>query len=139
MTNSEFAIPLWARVISEADGILGVTEFADLPFTPQRFFWLSAIDGDAIRADHAHRTCHQMLICLSGSITATVTTAINMTVVHAMSVGMTVHLPPLNWLVLTDFSDDAVLGVLASEPYDGSEYIISKHELNILWSSAHSV
>lgn len=128
MTDPNPAFPPWARVITEADGLLGVTEFAGLPFVPQRFFWLSAIDGDAIRADHAHRTCHQLLVCLAGSLTATITTVANEVVAHALSVGTTIHLAPLNWLELSAFSTDAVLGVLASEPYDQREYITDRSE-----------
>lgn len=128
MTESQSAMPSWVRVVTESNGLLGVTEFAGLPFVPQRFFWLSAIQGDAIRADHAHRTCHQLLVCLAGSLTATITTIDKDTVVHTLSVGTTIHLAPLNWLELSAFSKDAVLGVLASEPYDQREYITERSE-----------
>ena len=128
MTNFDSVDSPWARVFSEANGLLGVIEFAGLPFVPQRFFWLSAIEGDAIRADHAHRTCHQMLVCLAGSLTATITTVSNEIVVHTMSVGSTIHLRPLHWLKLSAFSSDAVLGVLASEPYSQDDYITDRSE-----------
>ncbi len=128
MTDSNSSGSSWVRMITEADGLLGVAEFAGMPFVPQRFFWLSAIQGDAIRADHAHRTCHQLLVCLAGSLTATITTVANEVVVHTMSVGTTIHLAPLNWLELSSFSTDAVLGVLASEPYDQREYITERSE-----------
>jgi len=42
--------------------------------------------------------------------------------------GATIHLAPLNWLELSAFSTDAVLGVLASEPYDQLEYITDRSE-----------
>ena len=45
-----------------------------------------------------------------------------------MSVGTTLHLAPLHWLELSAFSTDAVLGVLASEPYDQREYITERSE-----------
>ncbi len=128
MTNFDSVDSPWARVFSDPDGLLGVIEFAGLPFVPQRFFWLSAIDGNAIRADHAHRTCHQMLVCLAGSLTATIATVANEVAVHTMSVGKTIHLAPQNWLALSAFSSDAVLGILASEPYDQSEYITERSE-----------
>jgi hypothetical protein len=54
-----------------------------------------------------------------------------------MSVGLTLHLPPLHWLELSNFSQDAVLGVLASEPYDKNEYINSLEELTALWKSVY--
>ena len=128
MTNFDSVDSPWARVFSEANGLLGVIEFAGLPFVPQRFFWLSAIEGDAIRADHAHRSCHQMLVCLAGSLTATITTVSNEVAVYSMSVGTTINLEPLHWLVLSSFSTDAVLGVMASEPYDENEYITERSE-----------
>ena len=128
MTNFDSVDSPWARVFSEANGLLGVIEFAGLPFVPQRFFWLSAIEGDAIRADHAHRSCHQMLVCLAGSLTATITTVSNEVAVYSMSVGTTINLEPLHWLELSSFSTDAVLGVMASEPYDENEYITERSE-----------
>ena len=128
MTNSKPSAPPWVRVITEVDGLLGVMEFAGLPFVPKRFFWLSAIDGNAIRADHAHRTCYQMLVCLAGSLTATITNIENEVVVYSMSAGTTIHLEPLHWLELSSFSTDAVLGVIASEPYDENEYITERSE-----------
>jgi len=42
--------------------------------------------------------------------------------------GATIPLAPLNWLELSTFSTDAVLGVMASEPYDQSEYITERSE-----------
>jgi UDP-2-acetamido-3-amino-2,3-dideoxy-glucuronate N-acetyltransferase len=128
MTDSKPSAPSWVRVITEVDGLLGVMEFAGLPFVPKRFFWLSAIDGNAIRADHAHRTCYQMLVCLAGSLTATITNIGNEVVIYSMSAGTTIHLEPLHWLELSSFSTDSVLGVMASEPYDENEYITERSE-----------
>ena len=66
---------LRAYVHTEHDGSLGVIEFADTPFQPQRFFWLSGIDPETTRASHAHHKCHQLLMCLAGEMTASITTA----------------------------------------------------------------
>ena len=69
-----------------------------------------------------------MLVCLAGSLTATITTVSNEIVVHTMSVGSAIHLRPLHWLKLSAFSSDAVLGVIASEPYSQDEYITDRSE-----------
>ena len=118
----------WLKLFSEQDGTLGVVEFDGLPFTPRRYFWLTEIDGDTVRANHAHRTCHQMLICLAGTLTATVTSINREVTTHRLTIGTMVYLPPFHWLELTLFSPDAVLGVLASEPYDYGEYITNRSE-----------
>lgn len=38
MTNFDSVDSPWARVFSEANGLLGLIEFAGLPFVPKRFF-----------------------------------------------------------------------------------------------------
>jgi UDP-2-acetamido-3-amino-2,3-dideoxy-glucuronate N-acetyltransferase len=124
-------------IIYEIEGVLGVTEFGNVPFTPQRFFWLSGVGSDTTRANHGHRSCHQLLICQQGTLDATITRGDGEISVHALSIGTTLHLPPLHWLALSNFSQDAVLGVLASEPYDKNEYINSREELTELWNSVY--
>ena len=124
-------------VFQEIDGTLGATEFGSIPFTPQRFFWLSGVRPETTRANHAHRSCHQLLICQQGTLDATITRGNGEISVHVMSLGSTLYLPQLHWLELSNFSEDAVLGVLASEPYDKNEYINSREELYELWSSVY--
>jgi UDP-2-acetamido-3-amino-2,3-dideoxy-glucuronate N-acetyltransferase len=124
-------------IIHEIEGVLGVTEFGNVPFAPQRFFWLSDVGPGTTRANHGHKSCHQLLICQQGTMDATITRGDGGVSVHAMSIGTTLHLPPLHWLALSNFSQDAVLGVLASEPYDKSEYINSQEELYELWNSVY--
>jgi UDP-2-acetamido-3-amino-2,3-dideoxy-glucuronate N-acetyltransferase len=126
-----------SNTIHDADGILGVTEFQSCPFIPQRFFWLTSVGTDIVRANHAHKSCHQLLICQQGSLTAKITDGTGAETMHEMIIGSTLDLPPLHWLELSHFSQDAVLGVLASEPYDKDEYINSREELSKLWHSAY--
>jgi hypothetical protein len=78
-----------------------------------------------------------LLICQRGTLDATITRGNGEISDHAMSIGTTLHLPPLHWLELSNFSHDAVLGVLASEPYDKNEYINSREELTKLWNSSY--
>ena len=124
-------------IIYEIEGVLGVTEFGKVPFTPQRFFWLSGVGSNTTRANHGHKSCHQLLICQQGTLDATITRGNGEISVHSMSIGTTLHLLPLHWLELSNFSHDAVLGVLASEPYDKNEYINSRGELTELWNSVY--
>jgi len=126
-----------SNVFHEHDGSLGAIEFTNVPFTPKRLFWLFGISPGAIRAAHAHRACHQLLTCMTGSLTADVTTRDTQLTSHSMTAGSTLHLEPLQWLELLDFSHDAVLAVLASEHYDAAEYIDSWDELRELWGTGY--
>lgn len=127
------------HIIYEVDGDLGVIEFEFLPFLPKRFFWLKGVDNNTTRANHAHRTCHQLLVCQQGTVTATVTGGDGMVSVHEMGIGSTIYLMPLYWLELTKFSADSVIGVFASEPYKLGEYITKKEELLELWRHKHGL
>ena len=126
-----------SNTIHDADGILGVTEFQSCPFIPRRFFWLAGVGKDVVRANHAHKSCHQLLICQQGSLIAKITDGAGAETVHELIIGSTLDLPPLHWLELSHFSQDAVLGVLASEPYNKKEYINSREELSKLWHSTY--
>jgi len=126
------------QIISEETGDLGVSEFENLPFVPKRFFWLRGVDASAVRANHAHTTCHQFLICQQGTLTAKISAGDGQVQIHSMQVGSSIHLKPLHWLELCNFSTDAVLGVFASEPYSETEYLTNKEDLTRIWSSTES-
>jgi UDP-2-acetamido-3-amino-2,3-dideoxy-glucuronate N-acetyltransferase len=112
-----------AHTHSDESGLLGVIEFSKIPFVPKRLFWITGVSPESIRANHAHRTCHQLLVCMSGTVTASITTTQKLEKVVVLSLGEVLHLEPLNWLQLHTFSENSVLAVLASEPYDPNEYI----------------
>lgn len=112
-----------AKLNSDDRGILAAIEFRDVPFVVQRVFWITDVTQGRERAGHAHRTCEQFLFCIRGSMSARVTNALGETYERVLDIGETLYLPPNNWLVLSGFSPNSALGVLASLPYDRSEYI----------------
>lgn len=122
----------FVRLFTESRGQLGVAEFSHLPFIPRRMFWITDVPTATSRAGHAHRTCTQLLIGLSGSTVATVTTEDGVSVATTLSVGNSLLIPPRHWLVLSDFAPGSVLGVLASEPYNPDDYITDYFEFENL-------
>ena len=128
MTSSELGQPA-VRVFEDERGVLGVSEFGVLPFVPQRFFWLCGVGKGENRAGHGHKTCHQFLICLQGSLRATVIDKHGPVSDQILKIGESLHLQPKQWLDLFEFSSDAVLGVYADQPYNFDDYIVSKDDL----------
>ena len=105
-------------------GNLSVGEFTrSIPFEAKRYFLVFDVPNAEIRSEHAHRTCHQFLICVRGrcSVLADDGQARQEFLLDDPSIG--VHLPPLTWGVQYKYSQDAVLLVFASEFYDPDEYI----------------
>lgn len=126
------ASPNPVRVYEDTRGVLGVSEFSQLPFVPQRFFWLCGVGVDANRAGHGHKTCHQFLICLQGAVRVIVEDRNGDVANTVLRIGESFHLRPYQWLDLIEFEKNTVLGVYASHPYDFADYIIKKDDLYLL-------
>lgn len=94
-----------------------------LPFLVQRFFFISDVPEGEPRGIHAHKECHQYLICVKGSVKAMVDDGQTREVIHLNRPDLGLHMPPLTWGAQYDYSPDAVLLVLASHQYDADDYI----------------
>ena len=45
---------------------------AHIPFAPRRYFMVFDVPGKDVRGEHAHRRCHQFLVCARGSVSVVV-------------------------------------------------------------------
>lgn len=105
-------------------GDLVPLEFArDLPFIPQRQFFVYGVTGSRVRGEHAHYVCRQYLMALHGSVHVVVNDGKTSREVCLDSPEWGLLLEPMVWGVQYKFSPDAVLAVYASEAYDNADYI----------------
>lgn len=114
------------RMPSFADmrGSLSVGDFEGfLPFPAKRYFLVYGVPTQETRGEHAHKRCHQFLICVSGSVRVLADDGTRRIDVELSSPDQGIHLPPMIWGTQYKYSKDAVLLVFASEPYDSDEYI----------------
>ena len=95
----------------------------DLPFVPERVFLTYKFIANTIRGDHAHRTCSQFLIAISGRIEVTLYDGWQSTSFVLENPRHGLLIPPMNWCVLHDASEDMILLAFASEKYEENEYI----------------
>jgi len=84
---------------------------------------ISGVPEGEPRGIHAHKQCHQFLVCVRGSVKAMVDDGEVREVVTLDRPSLGLHMPPLTWGAQYDYSDDAVLVVLASHQYDAEDYI----------------
>lgn len=105
-------------------GALSVGEFsANLPFIPRRYFIVFDVPSRETRGEHAHRACHQFLICVSGSVRVLADDGMHREEFTLDSPDIGLHLPPMTWGTQYKYSSNAVLLVFASEEYDPDDYI----------------
>jgi UDP-2-acetamido-3-amino-2,3-dideoxy-glucuronate N-acetyltransferase len=96
---------------------------AHVPFEPRRFFSVMHVPSKDARGAHAHRLCKQFLVCQSGSVAIVVDDGRVREEVVLDDPHVGLYVPPMVWSVQYRYTPDAILLVLASDPYDPEDYI----------------
>ena len=110
--------------VADIRGSLTVGEFdRSIPFAAKRYFMVFDVPSVETRGEHAHRECHQFLICVRGSCAVVADDGINRQEFLLDRPDVGIHLPPMVWGIQYKYSADAVLLVFASHYYDSADYI----------------
>ena len=112
----EFGDERGSLVVAEGGG-------QDIPFEIKRVFYMYGSDPAIVRGQHANRKTEFVLINVSGTSKVKVDNGVEQTVIELNRPRMGLYLKTMLWKDMYDFSPDSVLLVLASEHYDGEEYI----------------
>ena len=111
-------------VVPDMRGALTFGEFErHIPFTPKRYFIVYDVPSYKIRGEHAHKVCHQFLICLRGSLHCISDDGNSRKEYVLDSIEKGLYLPPMTWGVQYKYSPDAMLLVFASDYYDPDDYV----------------
>ena len=105
-------------------GSLTFAEFnKSLPFIPYRYFMIFDVPSKEVRGEHAHRQCHQFLICIKGSCSVVIDDGKNRDEIILNQPNLGLHIPPMVWATEYKYSADAILMVFASDVYKAEDYI----------------
>jgi len=103
-------------VVVEGSGI-------SIPFDIKRVFYIYGSDKEVVRGQHANRKTEFVLINVSGKSKVLIDNGVEKDIIELDKPRIGLYLPNMIWKEMYDFSEDSVLLVLASEHYDGQEYI----------------
>ncbi len=110
--------------VQDLRGNLSVGEFdRDVPFAVKRYFIVYDVPSAETRGSHAHRQCHQFLLCVKGSCAVVADDGEKRQEFTLDRPDVGIHLPPWVWGIQYKYTADAVLLVFASEQYDAADYI----------------
>ena len=96
---------------------------AGLPFAPNRCFLVLGVRSKEVRGEHAHRECEQLLVCVKGSMACVVDDGVHHQEVLLDTSEVGLYVPPMVWTTQYKYTEDAILLVFASDPYDPDDYI----------------
>ena len=95
----------------------------DLPFAPQRLFWLHHIAPGQWRGRHGHRRTELLLIALHGGCRVHLDDGKVTDEVVLNDPTRALHIGTWVWHELTDFAAGAAILMIASTLYDDAEYL----------------
>ncbi|MET3108705.1 UDP-2-acetamido-3-amino-2,3-dideoxy-glucuronate N-acetyltransferase [Oxalobacteraceae bacterium GrIS 2.11] len=123
--------------VTDLRGSLSVGEFEkEIPFFPKRYFLVFDVPNEKTRGQHAHKKCHQFLICVKGqcSVVADDGSSRQEFVLDSPSKG--IYLPPMIWGTQYKYSSDSILLVFASDYYEAEDYVRDYDEFKDLLGGA---
>lgn len=97
---------------------------ADMPYEVKRLFTITARKRDLVGGQHAHRQCHQLLICVSGACDVVCRIdSMNERRFRLDRPEQGLLIPPSIWAEQIYLEDPTVLTVLCDRVYEAEDYI----------------
>jgi hypothetical protein len=107
----------------EKGNISVIENNSTIPFVVKRVYYLYDVPGGESRGGHAHRELQQLIVAAGGSFAVTLDDGnVKRTFVLNRPYQGLLVVPGI-WRTLDDFSSGSVCLVLASQPYDETDYI----------------
>jgi len=107
----------------ERGQLVALEEMKNIPFEIKRVYYMYDTIPGVSRGHHAHKKLEQILICVHGSCKVLLDNGSEKEVVILDKPNEGIYISNDIWREMFDFTEDAVLMVLASELYDESDYI----------------
>lgn len=96
-----------------------------VPFDIKRVYWTYDIPAGESRGGHAHKHCRELIIAVSGSFSVTIDNGKEKETYHLNHPWQGLLVETEVWRTLDDFSSGAVCLVLASDPFEETDYVRS--------------
>ncbi len=103
--------------------LVSLEEKNDIPFKIKRVYYMYKTAEGVRRGFHAHKSLKQIMICVHGSCKIMLDNGSEKKIIYMETPYEGLYVPNNYWREMYDFSEDAVLMVLASEVYNEEDYI----------------
>ncbi len=123
------------QTIPMPNGILGVAEVSKhVGFPVHRAYYIRDVPTGQSRGGHGHRALRQCFLCLRGSVSLSISKHGRTETVQLTRPSQAAVVPAGCWRDLSNFSEDSVIIVLASDEYDEADYI-RNHDDFLRWDA----
>lgn len=112
----------------ERGQLVALEENKDIPFKIKRVYYMYDTGEGVRRGFHAHKNLEQILICIHGKCKIHLDNGTEQKEISLEKPYEGLYVSNNMWREMYDFSEDAVLMVLASDYYDEKDYIRNYEE-----------
>lgn len=105
-----------------------VEENNHIPFQIQRTYWIYDVPGGEKRGGHAYKENQEFIVALSGSFDVILDDGLHKEVFSLSRSYYGLYVPKGIWRQMENFSTNSLALVLASIPYNKSDYIYDYEE-----------
>lgn len=100
-----------------------IEECKDIPFAIKRTYWIYDVPGGESRGGHAYRRNCEFIVAMSGSFDVVVDDGCCRKTFSLNRSYYGLYIPNGTWRYLDNFSTNSLALIIASTPYDPSDYI----------------
>ncbi len=103
--------------------LVSLETFKNVPFEIKRIYYIYNTKEGVHRGFHSHKSLQQILVCVNGTCTVLLDDGREKKIINLDKPYQGLYVPENMWREMYNFSQDAVLLVLASEYYCEADYI----------------
>jgi hypothetical protein len=123
--------PVAFRLFADPRGALVPIEVPkSIPFKVARFFWIFDVPCGEVRGAHAHKLCHQFMVCAVGSLRVEADDGQAERLI-VLTAGQGLHVPPGLSTAERFEAPGTVLMVFCDRPYEPEDYLNNREALRI--------
>lgn len=111
------------KILDERGNLSFVEEIAHIPFKIERTYWIYDVPGGEIRGGHAYKENQEFIIALSGSFDVIIDDGKQRKTFSLNRSYYGLYITKGIWRQMENFSTNSLALVLASIPYNPSDYI----------------
>lgn len=116
------------KILDKRGNLSIIEELKNIPFKIARTYWIYDVPGGEARGGHAYRKNEEFIVALSGSFDIVLDDGAEKKIFSLNRSYYGLYVPKGLWREMNNFSTNSLALILASTPYDRTDYIYDYNE-----------
>lgn len=116
------------KILDKRGNLSIIEELKNIPFKIARTYWIYDVPGGEVRGGHAYRRNEEFIVALSGSFDIILDDGTEKKIFSLNRSYYGLYVPKGLWREMNNFSTNSLALILASIPYDRTDYIYDYNE-----------